>query len=413
MEGEERTTDSQRQLRSFDLSRSIRPGGVASFSDGGLPGPSPEKQKQVRKKPMMLLSRSKGVQTEFTDAGTSPTTTTTTTTCLGDGSTSPFGGSGQPMVESPNSENIKHGSRALSPTPSSSTRSNLDPSSESRPPLRGDLTSYDLKSDTSSIHENRTGSLPTLISHMNLLLNRLSQSDVPTLTKRLKRQHLPGIDVGHLSQSTINAILAEVNELRTHFRSVLDTERKLEAMATQLSDKDRLESLVTRKDFLALVKLFKEVFAELSQLRGTINEVILDPATAVKLRDAILREEEEEEARGRPRPKPTQRQSSGLGWIAAPISKFFVTPPVETTEDNESSANDIASGRNLPGRGSRVEEATIVGVVGVRIERDFFIQLGRRPNWLQRRARPRRRSMSSLRVEEPFDEPFRPWRQRL
>ena len=155
-------------------------------------------------------------------------------------------------------------------------------------------------SETSSLHDARTSALSTLIEHMARLLTRAVHSDVPTLSKRLKRQHLPHLagDVGHLSRSTINSILAEVNDLRAHFRTVMDAEKKVDTHpAGSVSEKDKLESQVTRKDFLSLVKLFKEVFTELSTLRGLINDVILDPATAAKLRDTALNEDDDDDGR--------------------------------------------------------------------------------------------------------------------
>ena len=54
---------------------------------------------------------------------------------------------------------------------------------------------------------------------------------------------------------------------------------------------------------------------------------------------------EEEDEATRPALKP--RNTSGLGgWISAPISKFFITPPVENSEDDSST---IGSGKLSPG----------------------------------------------------------------
>jgi hypothetical protein len=379
----------------FDLSRSVRPGGLAAFHDvgSGKPAPSPEKQKEVRRKPMMLLSRSKGVQTDHVEIGTSMMPTPGGDGGAGEGKKEDVFAE----VQSPSSDGVKHGSRAFSPTPSS-TPSTPYPSTHQydanfiSPTPPADL-SFEHKSDTSSIHETRTGSLSTLISHMNLILTRISSASVPTLTKRLKRQHLPG-DVGHLSKSTITSILAEVNDLRTHFRTVLDAERRgLDAAGGSIgmTEREKLDSLVTRKDFLSLVKLFKDIFSELSQLRGTVNDVILDPSMAVKLREAMLAEEAEEEARGRPRPKPVSRQTSGLGWIAKPISKFFVTPPVESGEE-EASGN----GGRSPGAGGMGGNAAGGGGGGP--DRGRLHPSRTLLSWLLLRVRLRRLSTSSLRA---------------
>lgn len=276
----------------------------------------------------MLLSRSKAVQTDFAEVGTSTS---------------------EPPSETPIHPPavLRHTSR-ISISPSVSTNAStepglfspLAPDSAVSSPVLPAYTSQGGTSDTASLHHDpRTTALVSLIDHMSRLLGRVSQSDVSTLTKRLKRQHLPG-DVGHLSKSTINAILAEVSELRNHFRTVLDLERRAERAPRETDDP---ESQVTRKDFLLLVKLFKDIFTELSSLRGTVNDVILDPSSAVKLRESVLYDEEED-AGGRLRVKPA-RQTSGLGWIS-PIQKFFVTPPVESSEADPSSHNGTPTPRN-------------------------------------------------------------------
>lgn len=280
--------------------------------------PSPEKKKQVRRRPMMLLSRSTATQTDFADAGI----------FFSISSSSAEAG---PSTARP--------SLPFSPT-TSSTNSDRQP-----PSYYSDVTPSSPKqqSESSSVQDPRTASLHILIDHMARLLTRISQSDVMTLTKRLKRQHLPG-DVGHLSKSTITSILSEVAEFRMHFRAIMDSERKEERVNPSFSDQEKLQSLVTRKDFLALVKLFKDVFTELSTLRGTINEVILDPSSAVKLREAALYDEEEDE-RGRVRAKPVRQTSALNGWIN-PISKFFVTPPIDESD------GDASSGRTSPRKGA-------------------------------------------------------------
>ncbi|CDZ97152.1 hypothetical protein [Phaffia rhodozyma] len=301
---------------------------VLGVDDLGFATASPEKVK-VRQRPMMLLSRSKAVQTDMVDMGTST------------------GPSNLEPVTPTCRRHVSH----VSISPSVSTNNSLDPSISFSPnpqdsavssPTLPVYTSQTASSDTASIHDYRTTALVSLIDHMSRLLTKVSQADVQTLTKRLKRQHLPG-DVGHLSKSTINAILTEVNELRNHFRAVLDLERRSEKVPRGNDDP---ESLVTRKDFLLLVKLFKDIFAELSMLRGTVNDVILDPSSAIKLREIVLFDEEED-ARGRLKTK-LSRQTSGLGWIANPIQKFFITPPVDASEDESSMNTSLSNARTGP-----------------------------------------------------------------
>ena len=296
---------------------------------------------------MLLLSKTKGVQTDPVDFGTSTDDI---------GSRPPLRSLHQPRP-------------SISPSVSTTTSdfdSRRPPSHASSPTLPSYTSAAGTSSDASQgPNDPRTIALTSLIDHMARLLTRLSQADVQTLTKRLKRQHLPG-DVGHLSKSTLCSIMSEIDDLRNHFRGILEAERKQDWGALHsAADKEKLDSLVTRKvnsfpahsrshfpladgtppstqDFLALVKLFKDVFTELSTLRLTVNEIVLDPASAARLRERVLADEEDETIR--PTLKP--RNTSGLGgWISAPISKFFITPPVETSEDDSST---IGSGKLSP-----------------------------------------------------------------
>jgi len=186
----------------------------------------------------------------------------------------------------------------------------------------------DIQSETSSIHESVKGSatIGLLIDHLGKVLNRLRDADIPTLNKRLKKHNLPG-DVGHLSRSTMRALEAEVGDLRNHFRGLGGDNATL-----------------TRKEFTMLVKLLKEVFSDLVELQGVVNDVTVDPSLAKKLQKRAFRDEEEEAARA--------KQGTGLGWIAAPITKFFVTPATEAesapTESPSRAGRTMDRGRLQP-----------------------------------------------------------------
>lgn len=215
-----------------------------SLDDLNVPQISPEKKK-IRRRPMLLLSKTKGVQTDPVDFGTST-----------DG-----------LGFSPPPTHLHHHHQARpSISPSISTTSDLDPRhSASLVSSSPSLPSYNSAAGASSDagggggpHDPRSMALTSLIEYMTRLLAKVSQSDVQTLTKRLKRQHLPG-DVGHLAKSTLASIVAEVDDLRDHFRAVLEAERKQDWSALHSAvEKEKLGSLVTRKvrghpDFLHLV----------------------------------------------------------------------------------------------------------------------------------------------------------------
>lgn len=155
-----------------------------------------------------------------------------------------------------------------------------------------------------------------LIERVSALLNRLTQADALTLTTRLKRQHLHGADVSHLSRTTVNSILNESNALRSQFRAWLED--------------DKITTTCTRRDLRALFKLFKELFTELGQLRVTLNDVILDPTVAGKVSEMALNPSKA--APPAAAEGSSAASSSTPGWIA-PLSKFLGLPSGSGQDD--------------------------------------------------------------------------------
>lgn len=177
-----------------------------------------------------------------------------------------------------------------SPTMSSSS-TNVDASS--------DFTSHagdGLKGKSSTLQpstarrETRTMQLMSLVEYIQRLYSRLSSADVETMGRRLQRQKLTG-DVGHLTRTTVNGILRDVDGLRDHFRRSMENETKgRDADAVSVgsknsgkSEKTEFDSLVTRKDFFALIKTFRDLFIEMARLRNAVNEVCLQPQQAGRI----------------------------------------------------------------------------------------------------------------------------------
>lgn len=214
----------------------------------------------------------------------------------------------------------------LSPSPYARSHG-FDDSSSATPPNEG-------RSESSSFVEGSTHSstIAALVDRVNSLFTRIAQADARTLTNRLRRQHLAG-DVAHLSRATVSAILAEVNGLRAHFRAVLEDEKII--------------STCTRRDFRALLSLFKEMFSELGHMRITLNDVILDPTVAQKVSAAAMTDSKDvDEARGR----AASRSPYALGGWMAPISKLFGTSAV-TSSDRGSNALSVPTPRVATGAG--------------------------------------------------------------
>jgi hypothetical protein len=158
------------------------------------------------------------------------------------------------------------------------------------------------ESESSSLADNPS-TLGVLLDHVQQLFNRVAQADARTLTTRLKRQKILGADVSYLSHSTVDGIVAEVANLRSVFRAALEDEK--------------FTTICTRRDLRALLKFFKDIFKELGTLRITLNDIVLDPSIAPKVREMTLNPRDEL--------SPGEKVSSsgsGGGWMA-PLSKFF------------------------------------------------------------------------------------------
>jgi hypothetical protein len=153
------------------------------------------------------------------------------------------------------------------------------------------------ESESSSLADNPS-TLGVLLDHVQQLFNRVAQADARTLTTRLKRQKILGADVSYLSHSTVDGIVAEVANLRSVFRAALEDEK--------------FTMICTRRDLRALLKFSKEIFKELGTLRITLNDIVLDPSIAPKVREMTLN----------PRDEKVPSSGSGGGWMA-PLSKFF------------------------------------------------------------------------------------------
>jgi hypothetical protein len=163
------------------------------------------------------------------------------------------------------------------------------------------------RSESSSLTDaSQTHSFTTLLERATALLTRMHQADPLTLSNRLKRQHLTGAEViAHLSRTTVGSIISEAAALRSHYRAVLEDEK-----ATLTAG---------RKELRALFKLLKDAFSEMGAMRLTLNEVVLDPSVAVRVREAAMNPSQAGE---RGRPGASAAAGAGGGWMA-PISKLF------------------------------------------------------------------------------------------
>ncbi|KAL7424217.1 hypothetical protein Q5752_001803 [Cryptotrichosporon argae] len=267
---------------------------ASPMSESGLT--SPQRAKRVHRRTLLLLSRSRGVQTDpveepaVTEVESTPTPRTSGTV--------------------PSSATA-----ATSPQPT------------------------DAKSETSSLHTKPNVTFAHLIDTLAKVLARLHDADVPTLHRRLRKARLPG-DVGHLSRSTMRALAAEVAEIRHNFRG--------------------MDTAIDRREVVLLLKLVKEVFTDLIELQSVVNAVTLDPSAAKKLqKDAYRDDEADAEAAA-----SAGASAGGLGWIAAPITKFFVTP----TDDDGTVSARAPRGRPAAPRAPKQSPSTSATTTHVSVE---------------------------------------------
>ncbi|KAH7931341.1 hypothetical protein BV22DRAFT_998573 [Leucogyrophana mollusca] len=190
-------------------------------------------------------------------------------------------------------------------------------------------SSHDGRSESSSLLDGQGSQLSALLERMASLLQRLSQADALTLTNRLKRQHLRGADVKHLSRTTVGNILSEIQQLRVQYRVLLEDEK--------------LTILCTRKDLRGLFKFFKDVFDELGQLRVTLNDVILEPSIAGKVSEMAL---DPAKAEAMERERKSSGSAHGSSWMA-PFSKLFgsSSSDVGSNSSNHTPPRPLSRGR--------------------------------------------------------------------
>lgn len=120
--------------------------------------------------------------------------------------------------------------------------------------------------------------------------------------------------------------------MRNHFRQVLEHEAAALAHEGSYNGSDlSSESLMARKDFVTVVKLFRDVLYELGRLRLIVNRVTLEPHLASKLREVEANQSHTDILAGT---LPISSDKSGPAALLAPLSRLFygsegqqTTPP--------------------------------------------------------------------------------------
>lgn len=183
----------------------------------------------------------------------------------------------------------------------------------------GTADQSDLIGDGDGRH--KSGQLLLLLEHLQKVLVKIRTADIATLNKRLRKHKLPG-DVSHLSRTSLRHLQQEIITLRD---MVKPTEE---------------EPTISRRELNSLLKLLRDVFMSLIDLQALTNDMVIDHHIAKRLNKAAFREEGDEEPAGLAR-----HVAGGLGWVAAPLTKFFVTCPAEDALASPAESASSTTGR--------------------------------------------------------------------
>ncbi|BGP29659.1 hypothetical protein JCM10296v2_001398 [Rhodotorula toruloides] len=176
--------------------------------------------------------------------------------------------------------------------------------------------------------EIRTAALGQLIDHVSKLLVRVQAADIATQEKRLRKQQLAG-DVRFLAHANLKDLVNDIDSVRHHFRRVVEQERATQTRQTSLAASASATaasadtSLVTRRDFVSLVKLLRDLLFEASRLRMLVNRVQLEPGLAEKLKELdvpnAFEAVEPQGANG----KGAAATATTAAGLLAPLSRLF------------------------------------------------------------------------------------------
>ncbi|PBK67066.1 hypothetical protein ARMSODRAFT_959740 [Armillaria solidipes] len=157
---------------------------------------------------------------------------------------------------------------------------------------RSSSSPLDPRSESSSFSES-SSNMGQLIERASILLNRITQADALTLTNRLKRQNLRGADVSHLSRSTVKNIVSEASALRLQFRVLLEDEK----IVTTCSRKDLRSLLKLLRDIFVEMGGMRVTLNEVildPSIAPKVSESALNPSKA----EAEAEKEREKDGNG-------------------------------------------------------------------------------------------------------------------
>ncbi|KAF7352224.1 hypothetical protein MVEN_01185800 [Mycena venus] len=265
--------------------------------DGAEDGQDDTLEKRTPHKPLFLLARSRGVQTDPYPMPASPTP----------------GPSPYPPSHSPLS----------SATPSVYSDS------------LGPNTGASATANTSASANGNPASLAAMVERTQALLQRMQAADALSLTNRLKRAGIRGADVGHLSRSTVAGILSDANK---QLRNVAGADEELRA---------------GRREVRSLLGVLREMFGAMGEIRVVLNEVVLDPSSATRVSEAAMdpnkARKAEEQAAAAAAGEGKGGDAKSAGWMA-PLSKLFAGAPRDGERERTATTSPLLAPRPMPPR---------------------------------------------------------------
>lgn len=145
--------------------------------------------------------------------------------------------------------------------------------------------SSDGRSESSSVTDSVPSVLSSVLERASSLLHRLTVSDPLTLTNRLKRQHLAG-DVSHLSKTTVSSIVSEAALLRSNFRSLLEDD-KIITVCTRKDLRALFNFIKDAFNELGELRMTVNNVVLNPSLAPKISEAVMNPSKGLEGKDII------------------------------------------------------------------------------------------------------------------------------
>ncbi|KAG0173818.1 hypothetical protein DFQ30_006942 [Apophysomyces sp. BC1015] len=204
--------------------------------------------------------------------------------------------------------------------------------------------SSSLKTVSSRVVDDESGApYHQLRSHMTQSLQRLKDTDICALNRRLRRA-FDILELSTMSNSIIDNILIDVEALRTKF-AWIEEEMKSDRKAHDWTRE------VSMEEFFPIMRLAQDMLQEIGQLRTTMNDLQLEYVK--KVEESEIRVEKEVLRKRKERKHLSPQPFGALTWL----TNMFQRVPQSQSTLARSVSHDSMTTRYL---GDRLSTSTIV-----------------------------------------------------